>query len=136
LIAQAPEGKKFEAAVNNSSTIHVVSPAWLEACHKTKSRAREQQFSWIEMDDCDTNNQEEDGADIDISNTLDELLESNERNKLFSSCRFLLVGFEEQSDSKQKLSKLIRRSMGTIYWELNELITHLIVETDCADAWR
>jgi hypothetical protein len=71
-----------------------------------------------------------------MEETLDQLLESMERNTLFASCRFLLLGFEEESDKVIQLGKLIRRGRGTIYWELNEVITHLIVNDETEDVLR
>ncbi len=66
-------------------------------------------------------------------------------NNLFSSCCFMFIGFTEK-DSKgtqsedekveitniqESLSCLIRRSMGTIFWNANLNITHVIVSERC-----
>lgn len=73
------------------------------------------------------------------------------RNPLFSNCSFFLVGFpvidwtngngndlsskqKNESSSlvlKQNLCTLIRRCMGTIYWEPNRNISHVIVNEQC-----
>ncbi len=66
-------------------------------------------------------------------------------NNLFSSCCFMFIGFTEKDSDrilsenekdeamsiKQSLSGLIRRSMGTIFWNVNVNITHVIVSDRC-----
>ena len=81
-------------------------------------------------------------------------------NCLFMSCCFHLVGFEEdewmnttcshnttnsindssssllgshEKDGKGDLLRLIRRGMGTIFWDVHESVTHVIV-ADGSDA--
>ena len=57
---------------------------------------------------------------------------------LFSSCQFYLVGFDtEEADlERTKLCRLLRRGMGTIFWDFHEGITHVIVYDQCDDAVR
>ena len=58
------------------------------------------------------------------------------------SCCFHLVGFEDEhisnpsgdsslgcngNDDKQELLRLIRRGAGTVFWDVHESITHMIV---------
>ena len=59
-------------------------------------------------------------------------------NPLFSSCQFYLVGFDtDVADAERtKLCRLLRRGMGTIYWDFHEGITHVIVHDQCDDAVR
>lgn len=89
----------------------------------------------------------------DLEGACDELLVPGEvpLNPLFSACFFFLVGFCEdipndgkgdgdftthQHDTngmaiKQKCLRLVRRCMGTVVWDLNESITHVIVKDGC-----
>lgn len=57
---------------------------------------------------------------------------------LFSSCQFYLVGFDtEEADlERTKLCRLLRRGMGTIFWDFHEGITHVIVHDQCDDTVR
>jgi twin BRCT domain len=64
---------------------------------------------------------------------------------LLSSCQFVLLGFHQQYDDDsngnsklyQLISRVVRRYMGTIYWELqasnNFVITHVIVNDNSMD---
>ena len=126
LIAQAPEGAKYETAFA-CSNICVVSPAWLEACIETGERADEKQFSLPTYDN-------KFPPQPPLEHEIEEQLQRNQRSNLFLWCRFLLFGFDD--DSGVKLGRLIRRGKGTIYWELNEMITHVIVADDCDDDCR
>lgn len=134
LIAQDPEGAKYEAAMT-CSNIAVVSPGWLEASVKSKRRAEESLFSWRGPEK-ELGGELEDNMLEDLSPSLDRLLQGLQPATLFCSCRFLLLGFEGQEELCNKFAKLIRRGRGTIYWELNELITHLIVHDDCTQEIR
>lgn len=122
LIALTPDGAKFDTAAA-CSNISVVTPAWLETCVKTGERANEKQFSVI--------NDENVTPLPPLEHEVDELLRCDQRTSLFLWCRFLMIGFGD--DSNVQLGKLIRRGKGTIYWELNEMITHVIVADDCGD---
>ena len=65
---------------------------------------------------------------------------------LFSKCQFYMVGFgngtqgEDKGDGgailKDKLSRLIRQERGTILWDINENITHIVVADECVDCVR
>lgn len=127
LIAKDPEGAKYDTAIA-CQKIRVVSPAWLDECVKTGSRADEKQYS-LTHDNGENNFPP-------LEQEIEHLLGNNNRNDLFESCRFLLLGFETDSAVKGKLSRLIRRGKGTIYWELNEMITHVIVADDCDEMHR
>jgi hypothetical protein len=124
LIALTPEGAKYDTAAA-CSNICVVTPAWLETCAKTGERANEKLFSFM-------NDESENVTPMPpLEHELDEMLQGDQRTNLFLWCRFLLLGFGD--DSNVQLSKLIRRGKGTIYWELNEMITHVIVADDSED---
>jgi hypothetical protein len=123
LIAQTPEGAKYDTAVAACSNIRVVTPAWLETCVKTGERANEKQFTLIKDEKCTLL--------PPLEHEMEEQLQRDQRTNLFLWCRFLLLGFDH--DCNVQLSKLIRRGKGTIYWELNEMITHVIVADDDDD---
>ena len=125
LIAKDAEGAKYDTAVA-CPTIRVVSPAWLEECIQTGKRANERLYS--------LSNEAEKFPPLEQE--VDLLLQTNRRKDLFVPCRFLLLGFDEETDIYSKLGKLIRRAKGTIYWELNEMITHIIVADDCDECHR
>jgi hypothetical protein len=70
---------------------------------------------------------------------LDELLlagPSLDTRSLFECHQFYLLGFEEDIELKQKLGKLIRRGLGTIYWEMNDDVTIMILHDTCDDSLR
>lgn len=86
-----------------------------------------------------------------------KLIQEMPPNNLFVSCCFYLVGFgdddgynmtltaedtnyntgnnhsREQGNSKKQLLRLLRRGMGTVFWDVHESITHVIV-ADGSDA--
>lgn len=128
LIAKEPEGAKYDTAIS-CSRIRVVSPAWLNDCITTGLRADEKQY----LLKITTENDEFPPLLQEIQVLLED---TGNRNSLFESCRFLLLGFQEDSQVKAKLSHLIRRGKGTIYWELNEEITHIVVADDCDETHR
>ena len=87
-----------------------------------------------------------------------QLIKEMPPNNLFMSCCFYLEGFEDNDDwmismaedtndytkiynseesgsGKQQLLRLIRRAMGTVFWDVHECITHVIV-ADGTDAKR
>lgn len=128
LIAQDPEGAKYDTAIS-CGRIRVVSPAWLEECVNTGRRADEHLHSL-------TNNNAPQNFPP-LEQEIEQLLQCNGRNALFESCRFFLLGFEDDdTDTNSNLSRLIRRGKGTIYWEPNEMITHIIVADDCVESHR
>lgn len=126
LIAMSPDGAKYDTAIS-CPHIYIVQPEWIKQTAETGVRAKEENHYLTETALPET----------DLETSLDLLLETEERSKLFASCKFYLIGFDEvESNDHGKLSKLIRRGMGTIYWELNEIITHIIVNDDCEDTLR
>ena len=77
---------------------------------------------------------------------LSNLLENINQSMLFADCVFHLVGFDENdtptatttttTTQKVQLSRLIRRGTGTIYWDMNESVTHIVVNDGCEDVLR
>jgi twin BRCT domain len=126
LIANAPDGDKYSTA-KTYPRIHVVSPDWIEQTAKSGVRAREESYL-ITVENVT--------ADRTLEEGLDQILKSDARSKLFASCKFYSIGFPDESNELLKLSKLIRRGMGTNYWELNEVITHIIVQDECENVLR
>jgi hypothetical protein len=124
LIAQAREGAKYETAIS-CSRIFIVTPQWLTESFQAGKRLDERDYSG----DAPHNHHQD--PHPPLGNELEEVLKQGERNKLFYPCRFLLLGFEEDSKEVILLEKLIRRGRGAIYWELNEIITHILVTDGC-----
>lgn len=154
LVAKAPQGAKYEAALKLNSRIAIVGPLWLEDCH--------QQQAWIDPPllhhkeisaDNDTNKKR--GAAVTVNTkvvpdilipSLKQQLESGESagattdddalasSLLFMDCQFLLIGFEQEE--RNLLTSLVGRGCGTIYWELHDSITHVIVRDECDEMIR
>jgi hypothetical protein len=128
LIAETAQGAKFELAAS-CPKIRIVSPSWLSACSTSGKRVDEAPYLLA-------------GATKptkppSILSQLDELLAGPlEIRSLFEFRRFYLLGFEEDIEMKQKLGKLIRRGKGTIYWEMNEEISMMIMHDTCEDSFR
>jgi twin BRCT domain len=122
LIAPAPEGAKYETAVS-CPRIRIVTPQWLTESFQARARLDESQYSGMARGSL--------GREPPLDRQLDDVLEAGNRNKLFYPCQFLLIGFERDTRQQLLLEKLIQRGRGTIYWELNEIITHIIVMDGC-----
>jgi hypothetical protein len=64
------------------------------------------------------------------------------QHMLLSSCQFFLLGFDSPPTTKGEdlncffseihfaIARLIRRGLGTIYWELNRSVTHIVMNDD------
>jgi hypothetical protein len=65
------------------------------------------------------------GSDVNLSSSF-----------LFEKLQFYLIGFEDNPELKQKISKLIRRGNGTIHWDMNDDISILLLCDTCDDALR
>jgi hypothetical protein len=155
LIAQTTEGEKYKVAILESS-IYVVQPSWLEACFAKKCRVEEAEYSWKrdpgkrkKISAAAINNGNNKKPKQDLLSYLTQCLkiDNPDQNKdlltprpLFDSCQFYLVGFGDSTNGEKeriKLSQLIRRGMGTIFWEFQEgVVTHVIVHDDSSDAVR
>lgn len=122
LILPAPEGAKYETAVS-CPRICIVTPQWLTESFLARTRLDESHYSGVVQGGI--------WQEPPLDRQLDEVLKSDNRNKLFYPCQFLLIGFERDSSQELLVEKLIQRGRGTIYWELNEIITHIIVMDGC-----
>jgi hypothetical protein len=138
-----PEGAKYETA-RSFPHMHIVKPAWLDACARNKARVPESNHHLVEAagdggaDDSSINMNTNNS---DKFQSLSEALESSDMVKkrdstLFSSCHFYLVGFEVDSDIHLSLCRWIRRALGTIYWEISPSISHIIVNDNCDESIR
>jgi twin BRCT domain len=148
LVAKAPEGAKYDAALKLNSRIVTVGPVWLEDCY--------QQQSWIDpplayhteisMDDV---KKKRSAAAAVIKKTIPDMLipslkrqllleEGDDHDSaaplLFIDCQFFLVGFEPEE--RDLMTSLVGRGHGAIYWELHDSITHVIVKDECDDKLR
>jgi hypothetical protein len=129
LVAQSPEGLKYEAALSIPS-IEVVSPGWLDTCSKegrwvfTKDYLLDASAPMVEEELPPSNGTLEKSFHLDLDRVLVENPEDT-NTTLFGDCRVFLVGFED--DIQAKLSRLLRRGMATISWDLDDDITHVIL---------
>lgn len=152
LIAERQEGEKYEES-KKCKHISIVCPEWVEMCAKTMSKIDISPY----LLNRSTGNSKSNGDSYsaNLFQQCQELLMDNKLppNPLFSSCSFLLVGFlpviqDSDADNenihnmidvetsrliRNEFSRLIRRCMGTIYWEPSVSITHVIV-SDFTDA--
>lgn len=108
-------------------------------------------------DDDGGSNDEDDEGRRSIEEEAADLLCSSPswRNALFSQCRFMFLGYDAETggemdddddvekggwkslaEQRTKLSSLVRRCSGVIYWDLNETVTHLVVSDRCGDEMR
>lgn len=99
-----------------------MTPQWLTSSLSDGKRADESKYS-LKHD----NKQQDKVDDRPCAALVEQLLREKKRSKLFYPCRILLLGFEEEDNEVLLLEKLIRRGQGTIYYEINESITHVVV---------
>ncbi|KAG7396989.1 hypothetical protein PHYBOEH_001439 [Phytophthora boehmeriae] len=159
LIAQRPEGAKYEAAVAND--IPVVHVAWLYACLERQILADEEEFVLRPESESDKmqpthiaaklrqdaqelvadlpqivkryrRSQREENAELESQSTgADEEDSDDDWIDLFDGCVLYLLGFSPQM--KTVLQRLIRTGMGTIYDNMVvRQVTHVLVKRD----WR
>lgn len=137
LVASEAVGAKYEAAVR-LGTLQIVRPSWIEACWKQQKFVdccehflREPQKK---NDICLLSKQPQ---LLSLEEALNQQLDATSRSDswLFSACHFCVVGFNDDDAVFAKLARLIRRCMGTIYWENcdQDVITHAIVSNDYMD---
>lgn len=127
LIAQVAQGAKYDTATACPS-ISVVTPKWLIDSFSERKQLDEAGYPLVPEA---AGVKEEQQSEAPLGGMLAHILEQRERNKMFYSCRFLLLGFDIDSKEVQQLEKLLRRGEGTIYRELNETITHILIQDDC-----
>jgi hypothetical protein len=131
LIAVTAQGAKHDLAAS-CPRIHIVAPSWLEACSKTGKRVGETAHA---LSDTTT---KKPTKPLSVLSRLDEFLAAPamELRSLFEFHKIYLLGFEEDTELKQKLGKLIRRGKGTIFWQMNEDISFMILHDTCDDSLR
>ena len=136
LIARVPEGLKYEAAASIPS-LRIVKPTWLDACAKKKKWISTKEFLLGAPNDSTTQIVKENIAQEPWLPELNkQLLVDRRDSQLFLDCQVFLVGFDEQIEVKAKLSRLLRRGMATIHWDINDHITHVIIADGLEDQVR
>jgi twin BRCT domain len=165
LIVTEARGAKYEAAVSaavaassGAPTVHIVHASWIEECWRQGRLVDYQRHGVIEpkttaidnLNDTVTKPASDTSKGIDLERDLDQLLASGSSLQsnlswTFSSCHCLLAGFTDPMDDMvkdlsgvhAKLCRLLRRHMGTIYWEWNDVnaaaLTHVLVPDHCMD---
>jgi hypothetical protein len=130
LIAVAAQGAKHDLAASCPG-IHIVAPSWLEACSKSGKRVGETAHALSDTTKKRT-------KPLSVLSRLDEFLAAPAMalRSIFEFHKIYLLGFEEDTELKQKLGKLIRRGKGTIFWEMNEDISIMILHNTCDDSLR
>ncbi|KAL4166707.1 hypothetical protein KRP22_013960 [Phytophthora ramorum] len=152
LIAQHPEGAKYEAAVANG--IPVVHLGWLYACVERDMLVEEEEFALrAEAENASLQptyialNQQRSAQEL--VSTLPEIVSKYRRGHnegrryleeedeedwmdLFDGCVLYLLGFSPQM--KTLLQRLIRTGMGTIYHNVViRQVTHVVVSASLSD---
>ena len=155
LIAQQAGGAKYDEAIKHSQSIQIVSPHWLESCHAAQKRLSEDSFC-IPNTGGDPNQQQQQQQQQAEENSHMVLVKECQRlgtaggtippNPLFAGLYFYWVGFDDDEEEdngndngngvstvalKQQLMRLVRRSMGTILWDVSDRITHVVVCQNC-----
>ena len=129
LIAYKPQGDKYETAVAFDS-IQIVKESWLEACDKQQARVAEDGHLFVLSE-------KPQNTVMSLKQALDQqLMDQKYHSSVFSACYFHLVGFTEDSDLHVKIGRLIRAGLGTIYWEFNDAISHVIVNDGTDESVR
>lgn len=139
LVARVPEGLKYEAAASIAS-LKIVKPSWLDACVKQKKWISTKEFLLNPTTD-DSTRQPVTMSTVEqtslLLRELDKQLTVDRPDfQLFLDCHLFLVGFDEQSEVKAKLSRLLRRGMATIHWNLSDDITHVVIVDGLEDRVR
>lgn len=140
-------GEKIREALKHRSRIEILTPLWLETCRVERARVPERDYRIFPHSDGIHNSSGVEIGEYDLEEVCDRLLVPGKvpLNPLFSTCFFFLVGFSDNDDcnddnnryesnamaSKQKFLRLVRRCMGTVLWDLNERITHVVVNDRC-----
>lgn len=132
MIAREAQGPKYDAA-RNAANVAVVKLRWLEDCLRLHSRVDERRYGFETI--------ESNGFDAVVSfhESLELALgaELSTPTALFSSGNFYMVGFSGKDQSvRNQLGKLLRRGMGTIYWDYHDGISHVIVNDGADSAIR
>jgi len=152
LVCTSATGPKYEAALlSHPEKIQIVRPSWLDACARAdrQTRVAEREHYWEPHQEGEEKRNEagnKEGANenttaqlpsVSLQDTIAEQLSCPENCRiknctLFSSCKLHLVGFEDGSETHIQLGRLIRRGLGTIFWEFNvDSVSHVIVNDGC-----
>ncbi|CAB9513288.1 Topoisomerase (DNA) II binding protein 1 [Seminavis robusta] len=153
LICENPKGAKYEAAIQVPS-IQVVRPRWLEECYRQTKRVDETEYLYPTNDKRTSSSNHKDSSKkrrssdkvVSLASLLDQALllggtggGDQQPTPLFSTFQFYLIGFDQDATANKEqaqLCRLIRRGMGTVFWEFHPNITHVIVYDHCHDAVR
>lgn len=140
LISSEARGAKYESArASSTPRVHIVRPSWLDDCLRRRERVDEGAHAFAvpvggehRARHPTLQYQTDEASHYALGEQLDRLLSSScdQISDLFSGCHIHLVGFDTDHDRPLilKIGKLIRRGMGTIYWDFQEdTITHVIV---------
>jgi len=144
LITEAAQGAKYNLAVSSDPQImHIVTPSWLSSTMENGQRACETGHLLESIINCPNGNQIKttNSSKSSLIPLVDKALGEVAapsvrllRSFLFERLQFYLVGFEGNTELKQKISRLICRGSGTIHWDMNEEISILLLCDTCDDA--
>jgi hypothetical protein len=137
LIAVDPVGAKYETAKTTSS-IRIVQPAWLESCFGNRALIDELKYS-LDLPVNMTTKEVVVSTSDSLPEALDRLLSGSLNNfpsDIFLGSLFYLLDFQEHSELLLKVGRIIRRGMGTVCWEFNDSVSHVIVNDGCDDSFR
>ncbi|KAL3764521.1 hypothetical protein ACHAWO_007038 [Cyclotella atomus] len=154
LILDEAKGSKYEYVKRNkekefAKRLQVVRSEWVVDCDKEQTKVDESLYILDESAEQETPTGNA-ALPIELQNaSLEEACEwmlSQTFSRLFTSQSFLFVGFdisEKSLDSSSdenknmqvmiKLSKLIRRAGGTIYWSPNDVISVVVLSDGCSE---
>lgn len=158
LVAQRAGGAKFAACVAHG--VPVVHVSWLHACAESGSLLDEAEFALervlrpsrlfsqlqeqladvecalpsllrrFRREHAEPEEEEEEEEEADEDDELED--EANAWMELLDSCVLHLVGFPAKTEAA--LQRLVRASMGTIYYDLNAAhVTHVLVSPSLRD---
>lgn len=131
VMSREQRGEKFQEAIRFPH-IHIVVSDWVEACYRKKERVSEDRYSLLKAATKDTTDR---GS---LETAIEDALSRMEKNDdmLFYDFKFYLAGFDKSSPTYQSLARLIRWLAGSIYWELDHAVTHIIVQEGTKDQVR
>jgi hypothetical protein len=135
LIAAAPQGAKYELALSNPS-IHIVAPSWLFSSLQSRRRVSENEHGLLQaIGPQNTTSYVSRNNTLTILENLLRETQNESTRFLFECHQFYLLGFDGHDITlKQNIGGLIRRCMGTIYWDLNEDINIIVLCDNCDEA--
>ena len=128
LIAEVANGAKYDLA-SSCPRIHIVRPTWLISCSQQGKHVEESIHSLSAKKRPSPSN---------ILSQIDALLKENTTSfpSPFEFHQFYFLGFEKDPKLREKLSQIIRRGKGTIFWEMNEGISIMIMHDMCDSVLR